>query len=623
MGVPFVRRSRHLACPLCVLSLFIIAWHAAAASEANGLLDLSRDGRYLACSNRDSGTVTIIDLRNDQKLHEIPVGRHPEGLSFLGNSYCLATAVYDDDTVLFLDAEQGTVIGKTPVFDEPYGVVSNRAGTRLFVTLDFPGRVAEIDTSNFQILREIEVEPFLRGLAITADGTQLFTTGYYTGNLSCIETATGTIQRQWPGKSHDNLCRQVTLHPQRPKAYLPHIRSRISVAHGAGSIFPLLSVITTDTLETESPRSRIPLDSFVGARVTCNPWDTAISPDGNTLLVVFAGTNDMFVCNVLDDNYREVTYRASLNLSHNPRAVRFSPDGKHFFVYNALDFQVARYDAATLRKLADIPVTENPLSEEILLGKRLFYTAHQPMSSRLWISCASCHPDGQPDGRTWHNPEGLRNTQSLAGMAWTHPIHWSADRDEVQDFELTVRGPLMQGRGLIRGRVHEALGPPNRGLSPELDALAAYSNTHQFTLSPFAKNGLSQAARRGQQIFHSAETRCATCHSGAFYTDSQPTQGKFLMHDVGTGKDDPTELMGPTYDTPTLLGIYRTAPYLHDGSANSLLDVLTKRNREDRHGKTSHLSPGELADLVEFLQALPFEDPIPQARETGLIEVSR
>ena len=55
-----------------------------------------------------------------------------------------------------------------------------------------------------------------------------------------------------------------------------------------------------------------------------------------------------------------------------------------------------------------------------------------------------CHPDGNADGRVWNQPEGLRKTTALFGMAHTHPLHYSADRDEVQDFEYTIRGRLMQ-----------------------------------------------------------------------------------------------------------------------------------------------------------------------------------
>ena len=101
---------------------------------------------------------------------------------------------------------------------------------------------------------------------------------------------------------------------------------------------------------------------------------------------------------------------------------------------------------------------------------------------------------------------------------------------------------------------------------------------------------------------------CAVCHSGPYYTDSSLKQ-PFNLHDVGTGNDDPSEKMGPKYDTPTLLGVYRTAPYLHHGKAKTLLDVLTVCNKEDKHGKTSHLKAEELDDLVAFLRSLPYEFP--------------
>ena len=96
-----------------------------------------------------------------------------------------------------------------------------------------------------------------------------------------------------------------------------------------------------------------------------------------------------------------------------------------------------------------------------------------------------------------------------------------------------------------------------------------------------------------------------------------------MMYDIGSGRSDETELMGTTYDTPTLLGVYRSAPYLHDGSAATLRDVLTTANPDDRHGVTSSLTTDQVDDLVEFLKALPFEDPEPAARAAGIKQVQR
>ncbi|MFG0296100.1 MAG: hypothetical protein ACF8PG_09365 [Maioricimonas sp. JB045] len=602
---------QHASAAIAVTFAAVVCCGPVLAGSSNSLMDISTDGELLACTNRDSGSVTIVDLATHTVLHEIPVGHHPEGVSFIGSSHQLAVAVHGDDRIEFVDADSGKANGRIDVFDEPYGVVSTADGSRLYVTLDYPGQVLEVDPERQTITRTLDVGRFVRGLALEPGGQRLLTTEYYTAIVRAIDLDTWEVVDKWAGSSQENLSRQIAVHPTRPKAYLPMQRSRVTVPHGSGAIFPYVAIVDTEAGEGKR-RKRVQMDSFRGTYVVANPWEVAISPDGSRLYVVFAGTDDMFVCNVLDDNYREIEYDGLLRLGANPRAVRVAPDGATFYVYNALDFNVVAYDASPLQERARVTVCDNPLEGDLWLGKRLFYSARQPMVGRRWISCSSCHPDGEPDGRTWQQPEGLRQTQPLFGMAHTHPIHWSADRDEVQDFEHTIRGPLMQGRGLIRGKLNDSLGEPNKGLSRELDALAAYANSHDVPLSPYAKNGLSEAAQRGRALFFSEETKCATCHSGRYYSDSGAMTDSgsgqtFLLHDVGTGRDDPSEKMGTAYDTPTLLGVYRSAPYLHDGSAATLRDVLTTANPEDRHGSTSHLSEQEIDDLVEFLKALPYE----------------
>lgn len=601
-----------LATILIVLALATTA----NAGVSNSLMDISADGKYLACSNRDSGTVTIISLADHKKLHEIKVGKHPEGVSFVGASYKVAVAVYDEDRIVFVAADSAKWLGHADVFDEPYGIVSSKDGSSLYVTLDYPGQIVEIDPATKKQTRTIKTGPFSRGLAIDAAEKRLYVTEFYTSTVRAIDIKTGKQVDQWAGSSTDNLSRQIVVNPRRPKAYLPHIRSRVKEAHGSGSIFPYIAVPDTRPGEGRR-RRRVPMDTFGRGRITANPWEVTVNPDGRQLYIVFAGTNELFAANIVDDDYREVEFRQMIIAGNNPRAVRVAPNDETVYVYNALDFQVLALQTSNLRLVAKIDVTKNPLSTEVHRGKVLFYSSLQPMVGRRWISCASCHPDGQSDGRTWKNPEGLRNTQSFAGLGRTHPVHWSADRDEVQDFEHTVRGLLMQGRGLIRGRVNPPLAAPNKGLSEDLDALAAYADSHDFTLSPYAKRGLSESAQRGRKLFFAKQTKCVTCHSGPLLTDSKPRPvDEIIRHDVGTGQDDPGEKMGPAYDTPTLLGLYRTGPWLHHGKAEKLAEVFTKYNPKDRHGATSHLSEKDVGDLVEYLKALPYEEIGPDTAQT-------
>jgi YVTN family beta-propeller protein len=588
------------------------------SGSSSSLLDVSPDGTRLLVANSDNGSVSVVSLKGNKVLHEIKVGDKPEGVSWIGNGPLAAVTVYREDLVIFFDADAGRIVHKLPVGDEPYGIVIARDGGRAWVTQDYPGSVTEIDTRTRKVLREIKVGSFVRGLALSPDESRLYVTEFYTGILHAVDLKSGTVVDSWKGHSADNLCRSVVVHPRRPKAYLTHIRSKTDVIDGGGSIFPQLTICDLVPPNGTKRRTSIGLDTYNGVYVPTNAWESAISPDGKRLYTVYAGTNDMNVSDVIDDDYKEVErVGLAVRVGQNPRAVRVSPDGKMLYVSNALDFAVTVFATDTMRSVGTIKVCEPPKTPEWVRGKILFSTALPPLSARRWVACASCHPDGLSDGRVWQNPEGLRKTPNLFGLAHTHPLHWSADRDEVQDFEYTIRSKLMRGTGLLRGPLKPKVGfapveleEKLAGRSADLDALAIYTNSFEFTLSPHvpAPGKLSPTAERGKSLFFNAEVGCAKCHSGPYYTDSR-LEKPFNLHDVGTGGDDPSEKMGPKYDTPTLLGVYRTAPYLHHGKAKTLLDVLTVCNKEDRHGKTSHLKKEELDDLVEFLRSLPYEKP--------------
>ncbi len=592
------------------------------AGSSNSLLDVSPDGKRLTAVNADNGTVSIIDLKSRKVIHEVPVGDKPEGATWVGDTTVLAVTVYRDDRVVFIDADKGKAIESLDVDDEPYGIVATRDGKTAYVTHEYPGKVSVIDLKTRKVIKQLPAGSHPRGIALSPDEKTVYVTEFYTGILNAIDIEKGKVVDSWKGHSTDNIARHVVLHPTRPKAYISHIRSKVEVNHGDGSIFPQLSICTLVSADkSKDRRASIGMDTFNGVYVTANPWESAISPDGKRIYTIYSGTDDMNVCNIIDDDYKEISRRgfprqlASRGEIAVPRAVRVSPDGAEVYVYNTLSFEVLVFDADASSRKAAIKSCDPPKSPEWVRGKALFNTAKSPMTSRRWISCSACHPDGHSDARVWTNPEGKRRTPPFFGMAHTHPLHYSADRDEVQDFEYTIRGKLMGGYGLIRGALKSKdgykpteLDVKTGGRSKDLDALAIYSNSFTFTLSPHAPKGkLSESALRGKDLFHSKEVGCAKCHSGPYYSDSTLTK-PYKLHDVGTG-GDPDEKMSPEYDTPTLLGIYRAAPYLHHGKAKTLKDVLTTQNAEDKHGKTSHLKPAQIDDLVEFLKALPYEAP--------------
>jgi len=69
--------------------------------------------------------------------------------------------------------------------------------------------------------------------------------------------------------------------------------------------------------------------------------------------------------------------------------------------------------------------------------------------------------------------------------------------------------------------------------------------------------------------------------------------------DLATGIDPrPAGLL----NTPTLAGLYYTAPYLHDGSAASLSDVLARTRAT--MGNTTDLTPAQIQALIASLTTL-------------------
>jgi len=130
---------------------------------------------------------------------------------------------------------------------------------------------------------------------------------------------------------------------------------------------------------------------------------------------------------------------------------------------------------------------------------------------------------------------------------------------------------------------------------PEEDAVAIdeYLKSIQPVPSPCLVNGqLSESAKRGEKIYEKAG--CAVCHPAPLYTDKK-------LHNVGVGTGREADVK---FDTPSLVECWRTGPYLYDGRAATIEDVLVKDNKSDKHGVTTKLSKEELADLAEYVKSL-------------------
>jgi cytochrome c peroxidase len=204
-----------------------------------------------------------------------------------------------------------------------------------------------------------------------------------------------------------------------------------------------------------------------------------------------------------------------------------------------------------------------------------------------WQSCASCHPDNvRPDAINWDLlNDGIGNPKQTKNLVVAHETAPAMISGIRPDAETAVRAGIRFIQFAVR---------------PEEDAAAIdeYLKFLKPAPSPklvkgfFGKRVLSRSAKKGKKVFSDAD--CGDCHSGSLYTDQQ-------KHDIGTGTDNE---LGTAFDTPSLIEAWRTAPYLYDGRAATIKDVLTEFNANNSHGRTTNLTDEQLNDLTEFVLSL-------------------
>jgi MYXO-CTERM domain-containing protein len=583
----------------------------------------------------DDDSVAIIDTGALVMTARVEVGDEPRTLAAAPDG-SIWVACRGSDEVVVLDGD-GAKITSVPLpwGSAPFGVAFSPGGTAAWVSLEARGAVAEIDPATHAVRRTIALggAPRVRSLAITTDRILIprFLSPADHGEVHEISTDDGALTRTFAlaadpgpdettkGRGIPNALGALAVSPDGARAFVPAKKDNT----GRGLARDGEELNTDNTVRTivasldlgtgaEDMALRKDLDNHDMASAVA--W----SPVGDLVFVASQGTNHV---DVLDAYTGKLV--AGFSTGQAPQGLALSEDGR-LFVQSFLSRTLDVYDVtgllagtdASVPFVAGVPtIAEEPLSPEVLLGKQIFHNASDPrMSLDGYLSCATCHPDGGDDARVWDftdRGEGLRNTTSLEGRAgMAHgPVHWTGNFDEIQDFEGDIRhrfggGGFLSDADFEAEQRSEPLGTPKAGVSAPLDALAAYVATlDRLPRSPHrAPDGaLTPEAEAGRALFLTLD--CLDCHSGQPLTDS--ALGR--RHDVGTLRPTSGQRLGQPLDgldTPTLRGLWATAPYLHDGSAATLHDVLLN----PRHGDAALLPEGDREKLVQFLLQLENEE---------------
>lgn len=534
--------------------------------------------------------------------------------------------------------EPAPVTVALPYGAAPFGVAGSKGS--LFVSLQGSGQLAEIRMSagTPALHATVPALPDARGVAVLPDdrvGVTRWRSPNEGGEIALVDPARGVVDilplAIDPQAASDaeiggvpSYLSELAISPTGREAAVP-----LLIANVRQGAFLSGRALAFDT-SVRAALSR--LDLAVGredfpARVQFDELGragaVAFSAHGDFAYVVMPANRAVARLDLLSGAESGMFIEAGMD----PDGAVVTADDRFLLVNAALSRELVVYAVAT-GEASPLPIQRlalldhEPLDAQVLQGKRLFNDAADPrMAKSGYIACANCHLDGDSDRRIWDftdRGEGLRNTISLLGRAGMGdgPLHWTANFDEIQDFEHDIRNAFggtgfMTDAEFAAGERNLPLGGAKTGVSADLDALAAYvASLRVERRSPWRTpdGALSAAALRGKALFEAPAQGCTTCHTGPRLTDSGfVTPGQPRLHDVGTlGTGSGRRLGGGLVglDTPTLHGLWASAPYLHDGSASDLRAVLRTRNAEDRHSITSGLTEAELSDLEAYLLSL-------------------
>lgn len=303
--------------------------------------------------------------------------------------------------------------------------------------------------------------------------------------------------------------------------------------------------------------------------------------------------------------------------------------------------------------LPPVPIRADnpPTAETIALGRRLFYDPH--LSRDNTLSCANCHnpkfyfTDGLQVSKGVGGAIGIRNAPTLLDVAYQPFQFWDG---RALTLEAQAASPMTNPVEMnqphkisVSKLAHDPTYPPlfrkafgtdDVTLGRIENALASFERTLLSGNSAFDryqfggdKSALTPQQARGLAVFLDPNRgNCASCHTisaqyalfsdGKFHNTGEGVTEEGTFKDVGRFQQTGLEADRGAFKTPTLRNVANTAPYMHDGSLQTLRQVVdfyagggNSNPYLDKEMKSIHLSGEDRADLVEFLKSLTGDLP--------------
>jgi len=582
-----------------------------------------RQGKMLYVAEATAKQVAVFDIAAGRVAKVFSLPDRPNGLVLAPNgSRLYVTGAAPNGRIHVVNLKTDRISGTLTGGHTPNAPVVSPDGRTLYVCNRFNNNVSVIDLASKRELAKISVLREPVAAALTPDGKLLFVANllpagaadadYVAAEVSVIDTATRKVAGAIQLPNGSTGLRGICVSPDGKHAYVTHLLARYQLPttqlERGWMNTNALSIIDVSRLRRNFEFLNTVLldDVDQGA---ANPLGVACTDDGRYICVTHAGTDEVSVIDRIrlheklarvvagelvsavslsaDDVPNDLSFlvglRRRLKLTGNgPRGLAII--GTKVFVAEYFTDSVGLVDInpQILPQARSLSLGPNPARRragltKVRKGEMLFNDAS--LCFQKWQSCASCHPGGgRVDALNWDLlNDGIGNPKNTRSLLLAHKTPPAMAGGVRPDAETAVRSGIRHIQFAVR---------------PEEDAVAIdeYLKSLKPVPSPYLVNGkLSKAAKRGKKIFE--KSGCVKCHPSPLYTDMN-------KYNVETGKDMEKNL---AFDTPTLVEVWRTAPYLYDGRAATMKEVLTKHNSGDKHGVTSNLTENEIDALAEFV----------------------
>ncbi len=611
-------------------------------------LTVSPNGTRLYVVAEHSDSLLFVDAEKGVVLQEVHVGHRPKAATLDGSATTLYVTNAYSGTLSVVDVANGVELTQIPVGAEPHGVMTDSSGRWIYVLNTGEDSISVIDAQTRQEIRRLVAGAGPWSEALQVRGNLAAVTSVRpnptrfreppVSEVSFIDAAQGLVidRVRIPGGNMlqgvawvpDTLTVLVTL--MRTKNLIPATRLAQGwmITNGLAVLRPGGRV---DQVLLDQPDDALP-----------DLMDIAVSPDGRWALVTSGGANVVAVIDVsrlmeyvdhqepgrqseaLPDylGSSEHFVRQRIAVGGNPRGVRFSPDGRSAYVCNALSDSISVIDASTWTISRTIELDGPAEITPLRKGEELFHNAEVTFGRQF--SCRSCHPDGHLNGLTFDieaDGPGMKplDNRTLRGIFDTGPFKWEGTN------------PSLSRQCGARFAVFFTRQAP---FAPQdLDDLVHYIATIERPPNRFrSPEGLNVSQKRGKAIFERTtasdgtpippENRCNHCHSGAYRTNRLKfpvsttmwfdapvaVELKDLFNtdefgELGTYYFTDAGMPSVEWDVPQLTDIAASAPYLHNGAAQTLEEIWTRFNMINRHGAVHGLTRQEFNDLIAYLKA--------------------